>query len=75
MRLVRYADDFVLMVAGMCEHADGLRDQVSSVPGKMGLRLSDEKTRVCHLDEGFDFWGFRIRRRSQPGSNKRYGYT
>jgi RNA-directed DNA polymerase len=22
----------------------------------MGLRLSEEKTRVCHIDEGFDLW-------------------
>jgi RNA-directed DNA polymerase len=75
MRIVRYADDFVVMVAGTREAADGLRDVVSSVLSTLGLRLSDEKTRVCHLDEGFDFLGFRIRRRPQPGSNKRYVYT
>jgi RNA-directed DNA polymerase len=75
MRLVRYADDFVVMVAGRREDADGLRDEVSRVLGTMGLRLSAEKTRICHLDEGFDFLGFRIRRRPQPGSNKRYVYT
>jgi RNA-directed DNA polymerase len=75
MRVVRYADDFVVMVNGTREDADGLRDEVSSVLGTIGLRLSDEKTRVCHLDEGFDFLGFRIRRRLQPGSNKRYVYT
>ena len=41
----------------------------------MGLRLSNEKTRVCHIDEGFDFLGFRIQRRRRPGSNKRFVYT
>jgi RNA-directed DNA polymerase len=75
MRLVRYADDFVVMMAGTRDDADGLRDEISSVLGTIGLRLSDEKTRVCHLDEGFDFLGFRIRRRPQPGTNKRYVYT
>jgi RNA-directed DNA polymerase len=30
----------------------------------VGLRLSVEKTGVCHIDEGFDFLGCRIQRRS-----------
>jgi RNA-directed DNA polymerase len=33
----------------------------------MGLRLSEEKTRVCHIDEGFDFLGWRIQRRARRG--------
>jgi RNA-directed DNA polymerase len=75
MRLVRYADDFVVMVAGTRDDAEALWDEVSTVLAPMGLRLSAEKTRVCHLDEGFDFLGFRIQRRPQPGSDKRYVYT
>ena len=75
MRLVRYADDFVVMVAGTREDAEALWDEVSDVLAPMGLRLSAEKTRACHLDEGFDFLGFRIQRRPQPGTNQRYVYT
>ena len=75
MRLIRYADDFVVMVAGTRDDAEALRDEVGTVLAPMGLRLSAEKTRVCHLDEGFDFLGFRIQRRPQPGSNRRYVYT
>ena len=42
----------------------------------MGLRLSEEKTRVCHIDEGFDFLGWRIQRRRWKGRNgKRAVYT
>jgi RNA-directed DNA polymerase len=41
----------------------------------MGLRLSEEKTKICHIDEGFDFLGFRIQRRLQRGSDKRRVYT
>ena len=41
----------------------------------MGLRLSPEKTTVCHVDEGFVFLGFRIQRRTKRGSPKRYVYT
>jgi RNA-directed DNA polymerase len=41
----------------------------------MGLRLSEAKTRVCHIDEGFDFLGFRIQRKRKRGTNKRVVYT
>jgi RNA-directed DNA polymerase len=74
MRLVRYADDFVVMVAGARGDAEALRSEVEAVLGPVGLRLSEEKTRVCHLDEGFNFLGFRIQRRPQPGT-KRQVYT
>jgi len=75
MRLVRYADDFVVMLAGSRDDAEALDDEVSAVLAPMGLRLSAVKTRVCHIDEGFDFLGFRIQRRAQPGTNRRYIYT
>ncbi len=75
-RLVRYADDFVVMVAGARADADALRDETSTVLSTVGLRLSVEKTRVCHIDEGFDFLGFRIQRRSWKGrTGKRAVYT
>jgi RNA-directed DNA polymerase len=64
MRLIRYADDFVVMVAGTRDDAEALRDEVSSVLAPMGLRLWEEKRRVCHIDEGFDFLGWRIQRRT-----------
>jgi RNA-directed DNA polymerase len=74
-RLVRYADDFVVLVAGTRAHAEGLRDEVAAVLHPMGLRLSEEKTTIAHIDDGFDFLGFRIQRRRQRGSNKRFVYT
>ncbi|MCA1702146.1 MAG: group II intron reverse transcriptase/maturase, partial [Actinobacteria bacterium] len=67
MRLVRYADDFVVMVAGVRDDAEALWDEVAAVLAPMGLRLSEEKTRVSHIDEGFDFLGWRIQRRAQRG--------
>ncbi len=74
-RLVRYADDFVVLVAGTGAHAADLRQEVAAVLAPMGLRLSEAKTRVCHIDEGFDFLGFRIQRRRKRGSAKRVVYT
>jgi RNA-directed DNA polymerase len=76
-RLIRYADDFVVMIAGTRADADALWDEVSAVLAPIGLRLSVEKTRVCHIDEGFDFLGFRIQRRSwrgRPGKRAVYTY-
>ena len=74
-RIVRYADDFVVMVNGTRAHADGLRDEVAAVLAPMGLRLSEEKTKVVHIDEGFDFLGFRIQRQQKRGTAKSFVYT
>ena len=74
-RLIRYADDFVIVVKGSQEHAEQLRHEVADVLAPMGLRLSPEKTRVVHIDHGFDFLGFHIRRMRRRGSNKWYVYT
>ncbi len=41
---------------------------------RRALRLS-EKTRVVHIDDGFDFLGFNIRRMRRRGSNKWFVYT
>jgi RNA-directed DNA polymerase len=77
MRLIRYADDFVVLVHGTRDDVDALRDEVAAVLAPMGLRLSDAKTRVCHIDEGFDFLGWRIQRhawRSRTGKTAIYTY-
>ena len=63
------------LVSGTREHAAALRDQVGDVLAPMGLRLSPEKTTVVHIDDGFDFLGFRIQRHRKPGTGKRYVYT
>jgi RNA-directed DNA polymerase len=74
-KIVRYADDFVIMVSGTRAHAEALRDEVATVLTTVGLRLSEEKTTVVHIDEGFTFLGFRIQRQRQQGSNRWYVYT
>src|SRR5438034_2965614 len=74
-RLIRFADDFVVMVAGERRHAEALREQVATVLAQLGLRLSLEKTRVVHVDEGFDFLGMHIRRQRKRGTQKYYVYT
>jgi RNA-directed DNA polymerase len=76
MRLVRYADDFVVMISGQRADAEALWDEVGTVLAPIGLRLSEEKTRICHIDEGFDFLGWHIQRRNRRGRiGKRAVYT
>ncbi len=41
----------------------------------IGLRLSESKTQVVHMSEGFDFLGFHIQWRRKYGSNKWHVYT
>ena len=74
-RIIRFADDFVLMVDGERLHAEALREQVATVLASLGLRLSPEKTRVVHINEGFTFLGFDIRRMRKRGTQKCYVYT
>jgi RNA-directed DNA polymerase len=76
MRIVRYADDFVVMIHGTRDDAEALWGEVGSVLEPMGLCLSESKTRVCHIDEGFDFLGWRIQRRAWRGrTGKKAVYT
>jgi len=76
MRLVRYADDFVVMVNGQQADAEALRQEVEELLAPIGLSLSVEKTRICHIDEGFDFLGWHIQRRRWRGRNgKQVVYT
>ena len=69
-KIIRYADDFVIMVSGDRHHAEALREEVAAVLAPLGLRLAPEKTRVVHIDEGFDFLGFHIRRQRKRGTQK-----
>jgi RNA-directed DNA polymerase len=74
-RLIRYCDDFVVVVTGNHQHAEELRAWVTAILAEVGLRLAPEKTQVVHIDEGFEFLGFHIRRMRKRGTQKHYVYT
>jgi RNA-directed DNA polymerase len=74
-RLARYADDWVVMVAGDRADAERLREEAAGVLLPMGLRLSEKKTVITHIDRGFDFLGMRIQRHKKRGSAKHFVYT
>jgi len=69
------ATHLVIMVHGSRSHAEALRAEAAAVLEPLGLRLAEEKTRVVHIDEGFDFLGFTIRRMRKRGTSKHYVYT
>ena len=62
MNFVRYADDFI--VTGWTK--EFLQEQVLPVirafMSERGLQLSEEKTVITHIDDGFDFLGQNIRK-------------
>jgi RNA-directed DNA polymerase len=61
--LVRYADDFVVLCKTKAD-AEQVIATLKEWLAERGLKLSDEKTRIVHLTEGFDFLGFNVRLRS-----------
>ena len=73
MRLVRYADDFVIMVGGSRVDAEALRDEVGAVLAPMGLRLIGRQHESYHIDEGFEFLGWRIQRRTWRSRTNKTG--
>jgi RNA-directed DNA polymerase len=75
VRLVRYADDWCLMVKGTKADAEALREEIAEVLSTMGLRLSEEKTLVTHIEEGLDFLGWRIQRHRKQGTTRHYVYV
>ncbi|RJS62943.1 group II intron reverse transcriptase/maturase [Priestia filamentosa] len=65
---VLYADDFVI-VSETREQAESMYQNLSPYLKRRGLELSQEKTKVTHIEHGFDFLGFSIRQyRTQQGN-------
>lgn len=66
--ICRYADDFVVLVRGTRDDAEALKAEIADFLGQqLHLELSAEKTLVTHVDDGFDFLGFNIRRYHRGG--------
>lgn len=59
--LVRYADDFVILVTGTEEEAIAEKDALAAFLGEhLHMELSQEKTLITHVMEGFEFLGYRV---------------
>jgi len=62
VNLVRYADDFIITGASQELLEKKVIPLVEQFLAKRGLSLSPEKTRVVHIDAGFDFLGWNFRK-------------
>ena len=62
VNMIRYADDFIVTGATKEVLADKVRPIIEGFLAERGLSLSPEKTRITHIDEGFDFLGMNIRK-------------
>ena len=58
---VRYADDVVVLCHSQ-EQAEQVKARLAEWLAPRGLAFNEDKTKIVHLDEGFDFLGFNVRR-------------
>ena len=63
LNFVRYADDFVILCKTKLE-AEKALELARTFLAEMELEINQEKTKICHFSEGFDFLGFTIKSRS-----------
>lgn len=62
VHLVRYADDFAISGASKEVLQDEVMPLIRDFLQERGLTLSTEKTKITHIDDGFDFLGQNIRK-------------
>lgn len=61
VNLVRYADDFIV-TADRKETLLEIKEMLTTFLKERGLTLSEEKTLITHISDGFDFLGFNVRK-------------
>jgi RNA-directed DNA polymerase len=62
VHIVRYADDFIVTGVTREVLANEVQPMVEQFLAERGLSLSPEKTRITHIDDGFDFLGMNVRK-------------
>jgi RNA-directed DNA polymerase len=62
VHLVRYADDFIITGTSPILLRYGVQPLVEHFLKERGLELSHQKTRITHIENGFDFLGQTLRR-------------
>lgn len=62
INMIAYADDFVVTAATkeLLEHK--VKPILEERLARVGLKLSKTKTKITHINEGFDFLGFNVRK-------------
>ncbi|MBS0607419.1 MAG: group II intron reverse transcriptase/maturase [Verrucomicrobia bacterium] len=62
IQFVRYADDFICTAKSKEILQDKVLPAIIDFLKERGLELSLEKTKITHINDGFDFLGFNIRK-------------
>ncbi|MBF4364929.1 reverse transcriptase domain-containing protein, partial [Vibrio anguillarum] len=62
VNFIGYADDFVITGSSKDVLVNEVKPLIAGFLAERGLTLSEEKTKVTHIDDGFDFLGFNHRK-------------
>lgn len=72
--VVRYADDFIVMVQGTQQDAEQERMALAQfLKEELRMELSMEKTKITDVRDGFDFLGYRVAQRKMPSTGRHVG--
>jgi len=67
-KMVRYADDFVVVSNGTITEVKAVKEELKDfLSTSLHLELSEEKTKITHINDGIDFLGFNIQRVKPEG--------
>lgn len=62
VHLCAYADDFIITGATKAVLEEKIKPVIEKFLAERGLSLSPEKTKITHIEQGFDFLGINIRK-------------
>ncbi len=65
--MIRYADDFVILCRSKTKAKEVKKDIANYLSTNIGLTLSDEKTHIAHIKDGFNFLGFTFKKYPKLG--------
>jgi group II intron reverse transcriptase/maturase len=69
VKYVRYADDTLVMVAGNKQEAEAIKEKIKAKLSEMGLRLSEEKTKITHWSHTVRFLGYDLQGKLRDKGN------
>jgi RNA-directed DNA polymerase len=69
-QLTRYADDWVITCKSAKEARAAMNDALRILE-RLGVQLNSQKTRIVHVQHGFEFLGYKIRRAPRRRSRGR----
>ncbi len=62
IKMIRYADDFIITATSKEILEEQVKPRITKFLTERGLKLSEEKTNISNINEGFDFLGQNVRR-------------